>query len=175
MPSSHLCTVVVLKWSQSEIMTAPHRKLIWLKKTIRDTDVRCWCCTLTFRVKRAEHNRSTEEHEDDLWNMLVSRSNMKSGVIIKICGWNLLDYSFYYTLKLNSILSSCLSWCWELKGWQAEEEGNWMIRSTFQKTLVFQQTRINSVNPLLRKGLARITAQPAAWVQSSMLVHCSVR
>lgn len=87
---------------------------------------------------------------DQIWNLGLS--------------WILI----FYTLKLNSILSSCLLRCWELKADRLRRKATEWYEAPFRR-LICYHTRENikySVNPSLTEGLAEITAQPDAWVHA---------
>lgn len=85
-------------------MTAPCRRLVWLKKTISETDVCCWCCTLTVGTEIPEHSRLMWKLEDD--QEKKSESLEYAGQHIKYEIWGNCKkcaeesyYSFLYTLK----------------------------------------------------------------------------
>lgn len=99
----------------SEIMTAPHRRLVWLKNTVSRTDVCCWCCTWSVQIERPEHNRLTGALQDDLWNMLFIRSNMKSGVILTN-----LKIEIYSTINSWNQTVSWAPVCWGVESWNRQ-------------------------------------------------------
>lgn len=104
-----------IKSCPSEITTAPHRKLVWLKNTVSSTDVCCWCCAWSVQIKRPEHNRLTGALQDDLWNMLFSRSNMKSGVILTN-----LRIEIYSTINSWKQTVSWAPVCWGVESWNRQ-------------------------------------------------------
>lgn len=111
--------------------------------------------------------RERDERGRLLWKRSAKKSLEYAGRLIKHEIWR---NSFKRRIKITFILSSCLLWSQEPK--QAEEEGNWMIWSTFQKTPESQHTELNMMHPSRHDGPARTAP---VRVQSSMLAHSSIR
>lgn len=89
-------TAILTKQRLCEVMTAPHRRLVWLN--ITETEVCCWFFNWTVR------DRFMFKWED---NQQRNLSLKHAGQQIKHEVWG----NLHFITKITIILSSCLLWC----------------------------------------------------------------